>query len=153
MTTSRQHQIDARVDSAMLRTEAQGHQWDRLLEHNPELEWQPSDERCPRYIGTFTPQHRIRLWRWITRRDRGIAFAVTWAWMEGPFAPRGDMACDDMERACDEIANNPREWLEETTFMQALAALIIGDGNSWVLLGRSGPPVKTEPAGPDWWDC
>lgn len=96
--------------------------------HGDEPMWRGQGAESWSYIGELGLTHRARLFRWIMLRAWSIEFSVGLAEIGGPFAPMGDHACDAFEQMHEERSANPWLWLLETPFMQALAALLIGDG-------------------------
>ena len=117
-----------------------GFVWNQTLYFRDDPLWRPKDADHVTYIGELDPMHRVFLWRFLMRRAWSIQNTISFNWLCGPLAPRGDMAMLDVEQMTDEMADDPRGWLRSTPFVMALEALIIGDGNASILEDRPAQP-------------
>ena len=99
------------------------------------------------YIGELEPSHRRNLYSWLMRRAPAILGYVVHSWWGDPFGMDDGLehAAEEAER---ELAADPWGWLAGQSFMLALGALLIGDGNggtvaAWERRAKLADPEQT----------
>lgn len=78
-------------------------------------------------LADMSPSHRGNLLRFLRKRARGIEFHDMLFLFGGPFAPRGEMAQEFLEREMELRAEDPLKWLNETKLVKRLAQLVEQD--------------------------